>query len=62
MKLLLWLLPLGLWDSESDVQLEEIAIMPRSERFPGHPPHGDLPEDALAAAEWEREMALLKLI
>lgn len=61
MKLLLWLSPLfsPLSSASSPaeaLQLEELDLMPRSERFPGYPRQSDMPVDQVALAERDRMM------
>ena len=56
MKLLLWLSPLfSIADEAEEVQLEEIETMPRSERFPAHPPHDEIPVDYCDLVERDRQ-------
>lgn len=56
MKLLLWLSPLfSIPGDVKEVQLDQLETIPRSERFPSHPPHDDLPPDYCAMAERDRQ-------
>jgi hypothetical protein len=58
MKLLLWLsalfATLTTVSDTPDPQLEELDVLPHSERFPAYPHQPDVPVDPLAQDGWDR--------
>lgn len=56
MRLPLWLTPFFSLAGHDEVPDVELETMPRSERFPPHPPTDDIPMDGYVIAERERQM------
>lgn len=62
MKLLFWLSPLFTGTAPvEETQLEDLDIMPRSERCPTYARQSDMPVDHMAAVERERALYACRL-